>query len=63
MIKVPFGKGAWYIVVHAGSENRSLDGAELVFKAKSTTGDYHDEMNSTFLPVDRKAADSESTTT
>ena len=24
-----------------------LDGAELVFKAKSTTGDYHDEMNST----------------
>ena len=24
-----------------------LDGAELVFKAKSTTGEYHDEMNST----------------
>ena len=29
-----------------------LDGAELklVFKAKSTTGDYHDEMNN-FLPM------------
>ena len=38
-IKVPFGKGTRYIVVHAGSENGFLDGAELVFKAKSTTGD------------------------
>ena len=46
-IKVPFGKGTRYIVVHAGSENGFLDGAELVFKAKSTTGDYHDEMKST----------------
>ena len=53
-----FWNGTRYIVVH-GSETGFLDGTELVFKAKSTTGDYHDRI----LPVDRKAADSTYTTT
>ena len=44
-LKVPFGKGDRFIVVHAGSENGFIDGASLVFKAKTSQGDYHDEMN------------------
>ena len=30
-MKVPFGKGTRYIIVHAGNENNFLSGAELVF--------------------------------
>ena len=43
----PSGKGSRLIVLHAGSENDWVDGADLVFQSKKTTGDYHDEMNAT----------------
>ena len=33
------------IVLHAGSKAGFIKGTELVWKAKSSTGDYHDEMN------------------
>ncbi|XP_053387128.1 uncharacterized protein LOC128550956 [Mercenaria mercenaria] len=33
------------IVLHFGNENVFLDDCKLVFKAKSKTGDYRDEMN------------------
>ena len=42
----PFGKGTRLIILHAGSENGWIDGADLVFQSKKATGDYHDEMNS-----------------
>ena len=32
-------------VLHAGSKAGFLKGTELVWKAKSSTGDYHDEIN------------------
>ncbi|XP_076298376.1 uncharacterized protein LOC143217712 [Lasioglossum baleicum] len=35
-----------YIIIHAGGKNGFINGAELMFKANSTTGDYHDQMNS-----------------
>nr|XP_012143884.1 PREDICTED: uncharacterized protein LOC105662865 [Megachile rotundata] len=35
-----------YIIVHAGGEDGFVNGAELIFKANSTTGDYHGQMNS-----------------
>ena len=31
--------------MHAGSKGGFLKGTELVWKAKSSTGDYHDEMD------------------
>ncbi|XP_076643316.1 uncharacterized protein LOC143353694 [Halictus rubicundus] len=34
-----------YIIVHAGGQSGFVQGAELIFKAKSTTGDYHGQMN------------------
>ena len=40
-MKVPFGKGTRYIVAHAGSEAGFIPGADLIFKAKAKTGDYH----------------------
>ena len=43
----PSGKGSQLIILHAGSENGWVDGADLVFQSKKTTGDYHDEMNTT----------------
>ena len=33
------------IVLHAGSNAGFLKGTELVWKAKSRTGNYHDEIN------------------
>jgi hypothetical protein len=33
------------IVVHIGSKDGFLPGAQLVYKANSTTGDYHGQMN------------------
>ena len=44
-LKVPFGKGERFIVVHAGTDNGFIEGASLVFKAKTSQGDYHNEMN------------------
>ncbi|XP_072947700.1 uncharacterized protein [Epargyreus clarus] len=37
--------GQRWIVVHAGNENGFVQGAELLYKCKSTTGDYHNEMD------------------
>ena len=42
----PSGKGSRLIILHAGSENGWINGADLVFKSKKATGDYHDEMTS-----------------
>ncbi|KAH9640050.1 hypothetical protein HF086_017611 [Spodoptera exigua] len=39
---------AWrarWIVVHGGGENGFVNGAELIYKCKSNSGDYHHEMN------------------
>ena len=44
-LKVPAGQGTRLIISHAGSENGFVPNALLTFKAKSKTGDYHDEMN------------------
>ena len=33
------------IIVHAGGKNGFVNGAELIFKAKTKTGDYHGQMN------------------
>ena len=44
--KVPSGKGLRLIILHAGGENGWVEGADLVFRSKMNTGDYHDEMNS-----------------
>ena len=42
----PSGKGSRLIILHAGSENGWINGADLVFQSKKATGDYHDEMTS-----------------
>ena len=42
----PAGKGARYVVLHAGCREKGLlPGCDLVFKAQSGEGDYHKEMN------------------
>ena len=43
--KVPSGKGQRLIVVHAGGVEGWIEGADLVFKSKTNSADYHDEMN------------------
>lgn len=46
-VKRPSGyEGKRFIVVHGGGEKGFVDGANLVFTAKSNVGDYHGEMNS-----------------
>ena len=44
--KVPSGKGQRLIVVHAGGAEGWVQGADLVFRSKTNSADYHDEMNS-----------------
>ena len=44
-INKPSGKGGRYIILNAVTENGWVDGARLVFKAKSNTGDYHGSMD------------------
>ena len=45
--KIPSGKGKRLIVLHAVTRSEGLiDGCDLVFLAKSTDGDYRQEMNS-----------------
>ena len=44
-LHTPFSRGERLNVLHAGSKAGFLKGTELVWKAKSSTGDYHDEMN------------------
>ncbi|CAF4863505.1 unnamed protein product [Pieris macdunnoughi] len=34
-----------WIIVHGGGENGFVNGAELIYKCKSNSGDYHHEMN------------------
>ena len=42
----PSGKGQRLIVVHAGGAEGWVQGADLVFRSKTNSADYHDEMNS-----------------
>lgn len=44
--KVPSGKGQRLIILHAGGVEGWVDGADLVFRSKTNSTDYHDEMNS-----------------
>ena len=44
--KVPSGKEKRLIVVHAGGVEGWVEGADLVFRSKTNSTDYHDEMNS-----------------
>ena len=44
-VMVPFSKWERMIVLHAGSSKGFIPNAKLVFKAHSSTGDYHQEMN------------------
>ena len=41
----PSVKDSRLIILHAGGEEGWIEGAELVFQSKKSTGDYHDEMN------------------
>ncbi len=43
--KTPLGKGQRLIILHAGSEKGFIPEAKLSFVTKSTTDDYHDQMN------------------
>ncbi len=43
-VKNPNGKGKRLIVVHAGSKDGFVPGAELIFQANKADGDYHGEM-------------------
>ena len=45
-VRKPSGKGSRLIILHAGSCKGWINGAELVFQSKKSTGDYHDEMTS-----------------
>lgn len=43
--KVPTGKGNRLIILHAGSREGFIANASLIFQSKTSSGDYHDEMN------------------
>ena len=45
-MNVPISKGERCIIVDAGSEDGFVKGARLIYDGKSTSGDYHGEMNS-----------------
>ncbi|KAF9423397.1 hypothetical protein HW555_001206, partial [Spodoptera exigua] len=44
-IKKNHNPGQRWIVVHGGGEDGFVNGAELIYKCKSNSGDYHHEMN------------------
>ena len=44
--KVPSGKRQRLIILHAGGVDGWVEGADLVFRSKTNSTDYHDEMNS-----------------
>ena len=44
-LHAPFSRRERLIVLHAGSKAEFLKGTELVWKAKSSNGDNHDELN------------------
>lgn len=45
-LKAPIGKGRRLIILSAGSDCGFVPESHLIFTAKSTKGDYHNEMNS-----------------
>ena len=45
----PISKGERCIIGDAGSEEGFVKGARLIYDGKSTSGDYHGEMNSKFI--------------
>ena len=45
-MNVPISKGERCIIVDAGSEEGFVKGARLIYDGKTTSGDYHGEMNS-----------------
>ena len=46
---MPSWKGQRFIVVHAGGVEGWVEGAVLVFKSKTNSADYHDEVNHQWL--------------
>ncbi|CAH2102996.1 unnamed protein product [Euphydryas editha] len=44
-VKNNFNPAQRWIIVHAGNENGFIQKAGLIYKCKSSTGDYHSEMN------------------
>jgi transposase len=44
-VNKPSGKGPRLIIVHAITKDGWVNGAKLVFQAKTATGDYHGQMN------------------
>lgn len=44
-IKPPTSRGPRYVLLHAGSKNGFVKGAEMTFLAKKSSGDYHEEMD------------------
>ena len=49
--KVPSGKGQRLIIIPAGGVEGWVPGANLVFRSKTNSIDYHDEMNSEHFMV------------
>ena len=43
---MPSGKGQRLIILHAGGVDGWVEVADLVFRSKTNSTDYHDEMNS-----------------
>ncbi|XP_062523606.1 uncharacterized protein LOC134198261 [Corticium candelabrum] len=44
-LRVPSGKGGRLIILHAGWKEGWISNADLVFRGKKGTGNYHQEMN------------------
>ncbi|CAH2109036.1 unnamed protein product [Euphydryas editha] len=44
-VRKNFNPGQRWIIVHAGNENGFIENAELIYKCKSSTGDFHSQMN------------------
>ncbi len=44
-VNKPSGKGPRLIIVHAITKDGWVDGAKLIFQAKTSSGDYHGQMN------------------
>jgi hypothetical protein len=45
LLKAPIGKGQYLIMVHCGCEKEFVSNARLMFKSRSKSGDYHDDVN------------------
>ena len=53
-MNVPISKGDRCIIVDAGSGDGFVKGARLIYDGKSTSGDFHGEMNSKFIGLLRR---------